>query len=165
MKFPLRFPVVFLIAFLFGNEGLLSARAADPPPKPDRETLMAEDSLPNVLFLAIDDLNDWIGALGGHPQAKTPNLDRLISQECPLSQCPLCGTGLQCLAACSVEWSATVDHGLVLEHVKELEELRADAGRNGADADALQTQRLQDAGRRQDLSQRNQRRQRLRLLG
>lgn len=35
---------------------------------------------PNVLFLAIDDLNDWIGALGGHPQAKTPNLDRLISQ-------------------------------------------------------------------------------------
>ncbi|HJN13242.1 MAG TPA: sulfatase [Pirellulaceae bacterium] len=35
---------------------------------------------PNVLFLAIDDLNDWIGALGGHPQAKTPNLDRLISR-------------------------------------------------------------------------------------
>ena len=35
---------------------------------------------PNVLFLAIDDLNDWIGALGGHPQAKTPNLDRLISK-------------------------------------------------------------------------------------
>jgi arylsulfatase A-like enzyme len=35
---------------------------------------------PNVLFLSIDDLNDWIGGLGGHPQAKTPNLDRLISQ-------------------------------------------------------------------------------------
>ncbi len=35
---------------------------------------------PNVLFLAIDDLNDWIGALGGHPQVKTPNLDRLISK-------------------------------------------------------------------------------------
>lgn len=35
---------------------------------------------PNVLFLAIDDLNDWVGALGGHPQAKTPNLDRLISK-------------------------------------------------------------------------------------
>lgn len=32
---------------------------------------------PNVLFLAIDDLNDWIGCLGGHPDAKTPNLDRL----------------------------------------------------------------------------------------
>ena len=37
-------------------------------------------SRPNVLFIAIDDLNDWVGALGGHPQAKTPNLDRLFSQ-------------------------------------------------------------------------------------
>ncbi len=32
---------------------------------------------PNVLFIAIDDLNDWVGCLGGHPQAKTPNIDRL----------------------------------------------------------------------------------------
>ncbi|MEQ1828181.1 MAG: sulfatase-like hydrolase/transferase [Pirellula sp.] len=32
---------------------------------------------PNVLFIAIDDLNDWIGCLGGHPQTLTPNLDRL----------------------------------------------------------------------------------------
>lgn len=32
---------------------------------------------PNVLFIAVDDLNDWIGCLGGHPQTKTPNLDRL----------------------------------------------------------------------------------------
>ncbi len=34
-------------------------------------------SRPNVLFVAIDDLNDWTGFLGGHPDAKTPNLDRL----------------------------------------------------------------------------------------
>jgi choline-sulfatase len=32
---------------------------------------------PNVLFIAIDDLNDWVGCLGGHPQVKTPNIDRL----------------------------------------------------------------------------------------
>lgn len=31
----------------------------------------------NVLFIAIEDLNDWVGCLGGHPQAKTPNLDEL----------------------------------------------------------------------------------------
>lgn len=31
----------------------------------------------NVLFIAVDDLNDWTGFLGGHPQARTPNLDRL----------------------------------------------------------------------------------------
>ncbi len=32
---------------------------------------------PNVLFIAIDDLNDWIGPLDGKPKANTPNLDRL----------------------------------------------------------------------------------------
>jgi len=35
---------------------------------------------PNVLFIAIDDLNDWIGCLGGHPQAQTPNMDRLAAK-------------------------------------------------------------------------------------
>ncbi len=32
---------------------------------------------PNVLFIAVDDLNDWTGFLGGHPQTQTPNLDAL----------------------------------------------------------------------------------------
>lgn len=35
---------------------------------------------PNVLFIAVDDLNDWVGVLGGHPQTKTPNIDRLAQQ-------------------------------------------------------------------------------------
>ncbi len=35
---------------------------------------------PNVLFIAIDDLNDWIGCLSGHPQALTPNIDRLAAR-------------------------------------------------------------------------------------
>jgi arylsulfatase A-like enzyme len=35
---------------------------------------------PNVLFLAVDDLNDWIGCLGGHPGVKTPNMDRLAAK-------------------------------------------------------------------------------------
>ncbi len=35
---------------------------------------------PNVLFIAIDDLNDWVGCLGGNPQAKTPNIDRLAGR-------------------------------------------------------------------------------------
>ena len=32
---------------------------------------------PNVLFIAVDDLRDWVGHLSGHPNAKTPNIDRL----------------------------------------------------------------------------------------
>jgi len=50
-------------------------------------------SKPNVLFIAIDDQNDWIGALG-HPQAKTPHIDKLakrgtvfLNAHC---QAPLC---------------------------------------------------------------------------
>ena len=35
---------------------------------------------PNVLFIVIDDLNDWVGCLGGHPQSLTPNIDRLASR-------------------------------------------------------------------------------------
>lgn len=37
----------------------------------------AEKKAPNVLFIAIDDLNHWVGHLGRHPQTKTPNIDRL----------------------------------------------------------------------------------------
>lgn len=40
---------------------------------------LAEDK-PDVLFIAIDDLNDWVGVLGGHPQAKTPHIDRLAER-------------------------------------------------------------------------------------
>ena len=35
---------------------------------------------PNVLFIAIDDQNDWIGHLGGHPLAQTPHLDALAGR-------------------------------------------------------------------------------------
>lgn len=49
---------------------------------------------PNILFIAMDDLNDWIGPLGGHPQAITPNLDRLAAEgilftnaHCPAASC------------------------------------------------------------------------------
>ncbi len=35
---------------------------------------------PNVLFIAIDDLNDWVGFMDGHPQAQTPNMDALAKR-------------------------------------------------------------------------------------
>jgi len=35
---------------------------------------------PNVLFISIDDMNDWTGFLGGHPQAITPNMDELAKK-------------------------------------------------------------------------------------
>ena len=33
---------------------------------------------PNVLFIICDDLNDTVEGMGGHPQARTPNIDRLM---------------------------------------------------------------------------------------
>ena len=40
--------------------------------------ISAKDSnKPDVVFIIIDDLNDWIGVMEGHPQSKTPNLDAL----------------------------------------------------------------------------------------
>ena len=32
---------------------------------------------PNVLMMVVDDMNDWVGCLGGHPDVATPNIDRL----------------------------------------------------------------------------------------
>lgn len=50
---------------------------------------------PNVLLIAIDDLNDWVGALGGHPNAKTPNIDRLAARGTLFTNAhanaPICG--------------------------------------------------------------------------
>jgi len=61
------------LAFLVLVVGLLLpglASAADIP-APAR---------PNVLFIMIDDLNDWVGFMKGHPQTRTPNMDRLAKR-------------------------------------------------------------------------------------
>jgi arylsulfatase A-like enzyme len=51
-------------------------------------------SKPHVILMAVDDLNDWIGPLGGHPQAKTPGFDYLASKSVVFSnahcQSPVC---------------------------------------------------------------------------
>ncbi len=41
---------------------------------------------PNVLFIAIDDLRDWVGYLGQNPQAKTPHIDRLAKMGLALTR-------------------------------------------------------------------------------
>jgi arylsulfatase A-like enzyme len=35
---------------------------------------------PNVLMIVVDDMNDWVGCLGGHSQVQTPNIDRLAQR-------------------------------------------------------------------------------------
>lgn len=57
---------VFISLLLAGAATVLSVRAAE--------------KRPDVVFIVLDDLNDWVGVLGGHPQSKTPNIDGLAAR-------------------------------------------------------------------------------------
>ncbi len=79
---PLKFAPLILLASLCALFASLAAAQEPTPPKP------------NILFISVDDLNDWVGPLGGHPQVKTPNLDKLAARGVTFSnahcQAPLC---------------------------------------------------------------------------
>lgn len=49
---------------------------------------------PNILMIAIDDLNDWVEPLGGHPDVKTPVMKKLAATGMTFTnahcQAPLC---------------------------------------------------------------------------
>ena len=47
---------------------------------------MAEDKHPDVVFIIVDDLNDYLGCLGGHPNAISPNIDALAESGMLFSQ-------------------------------------------------------------------------------
>lgn len=62
MKHGMKYAWLFLI---LTGPAALALGAGDSPDRP------------NVVLILCDDLNDYIGSLGGHPQARTPNIDRL----------------------------------------------------------------------------------------
>lgn len=63
LRHPMMKPLAILTAFALSLAASLQAAAP-----------------PNFLIIAIDDLNDYVGCLGGHPNASTPHLDRLARQ-------------------------------------------------------------------------------------
>lgn len=54
-----------------------AASAPTPAPTPEPVPRLQH---PNVLFIAVDDLNDWVACMDGHPDVKTPNIDRLAAR-------------------------------------------------------------------------------------
>ena len=68
MQLPL-FPgrLLLIVSCLIAANATFSAAAAGEGP-------------PNVLMICIDDLNDWVGCLEGHPETKTPHIDALANQ-------------------------------------------------------------------------------------
>ena len=39
----------------------------------------SEEALPDIVLIVVDDLNDWVGCLEGHPDAHSPNIDALAN--------------------------------------------------------------------------------------
>jgi len=60
-----------------------------------KEAVEVEPSKPNVLFIAVDDLNNWISPIQNFSNVKTPNFDRLAKMGVTFTnahvQAPLCG--------------------------------------------------------------------------
>lgn len=85
----------------------------------------------NVLFIAVDDLNHWVGYTGRNPQAKTPNIDRLSSMGVSFSNAhctaPACNPSRASLmsglrpstSGCylnSQKWTKYIEEGQGLNH-------------------------------------------------
>ena len=94
----------------------------------------------NVLFIAIDDLNDWVGCLGGNPQAITPNFDRYAKDHamvmtrayCPSTVC--CPTRSALLTGKHATHTGVYGNGQNLKHApkaKDLETLPEYFGNRG----------------------------------
>lgn len=58
--------ILGLVCLMASAAGVLSVQAAE-----ERR---------DVVFIVLDDLNDWVGVLGGHPQSETPNIDALAAR-------------------------------------------------------------------------------------
>lgn len=81
---------IYLFLWIFG---LCSINACTESPESKKTEPLKER--PNVLFIAVDDLNNWLGCLNGYSNTKTPNMDRLAARGVLFSnahcQAPLCG--------------------------------------------------------------------------
>lgn len=82
---PFNYSVLLLMMFILtacGGEG-------------KKQTSDSGQKKANVLFIAVDDLNNWLGCLNGYSNTKTPNIDKLASQGVLFTnahcQAPLCG--------------------------------------------------------------------------
>lgn len=79
MKNRFKYPIISFIACGIAAFSLIgSSGAADQSEASTSEKESAFQSAPDVLMIAVDDLNDWVGCLGGYAgTVYTPNIDRL----------------------------------------------------------------------------------------
>jgi arylsulfatase A-like enzyme len=81
---------ILLLGFLILVNGSMPSCSPAKPEAP-----------PNVVFLFLDDLNDWALHPAGHPQALVPNIDELARQSISFTNAhvsvPVCGPSRKCL--------------------------------------------------------------------
>ena len=56
---------------------LLASAASALPQLASMSAAQPRKNQPNVLFLPVDDMNDWVAGFGGHPQTITPSIARI----------------------------------------------------------------------------------------
>lgn len=84
----LRFSTVVLLVVSW----LTSANAAEPTSPPAQ----LKSKGYNVLFIAVDDMNDWVGCFGGNSQAITPNMDRFAKERAIVMDKAYCASTVCC---------------------------------------------------------------------
>lgn len=98
----------------------------------------SQQQKPNVVFIIVDDLNDYEGVFGGHPQVKTPNIDKLAKSGVTFvnahSNVPVCApsrnslfTGVYPHDSGDFGWTALKDQP-VLKNNKTIMQLFAENG-------------------------------------
>src|SRR5260370_7879426 len=69
---------------------------------------------PNVLMIGVDDMNDWVGRLGGYPGVRTPNIDRLAKSGLLFSNAhsaaPVCNPSPTALLTRSLPYTPALPH-------------------------------------------------------
>ena len=80
----MRHKLILKAMCVIGAAALFTACVATTNQAPVTEAAPAADDAPgqpkNVVMIIVDDLNDWIGVMGGHPDTKTPNMDKLATE-------------------------------------------------------------------------------------
>jgi arylsulfatase A-like enzyme len=109
--------------------GLGAARAPAQALEAAQPKIMNHDR-PNLLMIAVDDLNNWVRCLGKYPSAITPNMDRLAARgtlftdaHCPA---PICVPGRTAVmsgippheSGCYVNTAVVSDHNLRKEGMR-----------------------------------------------
>lgn len=117
--------------------GMAATNSTDNSPDSTTIGNASNETKPNVLFISVDDLNDWVGVLGGYPGVQTPNIDRLARSGTlftrAYSPVPVCNgartsvlTGLQPdttgVYLNSQDWRAIIPDAVTIpEHFKQNE--------------------------------------------